>query len=221
MRITIEHSIDVETQEAFLAIYREAFAPLEPLAAARQALTDEEFRAQMNDPGVFKFLAWDEHEQACAMAIMAADLTKVPWISPQYFAAHFPEHFARHAIYYYQALLVRPDHQKSGTAGRMLEAVITKVAQDKAVAAIDCCRFTVEEVQFPAMVSAVASRLCHFEEWQMDSQHYYAYRSTGLLEPDVIDLREDTEQGTTVAQGPVQEQPHIEAVDAGKGPAGP
>jgi GNAT superfamily N-acetyltransferase len=189
MRITIEHSIDVGTQEEFLEIYREAFAPLEPLAAARQALTDEEFRGQMNDPGVFKFLAWDKDERPCAMAIMAADLAKVPWISPQYFAARFPEHFARGAIYYYQALLVRADHRKTGTAGRMLEAVITKVAEDQAVAAIDCCRFTVEEVQFPAMVSAVASQLCHFEEWEIDTQHYYAYRSTGLLEP-VIDLRD-------------------------------
>lgn len=221
MRITIEHSIDVQTQEEFLQIYRDAFAPLEPLAAARQALTDDEFRVQMNDPGVFKFLAWDDDGRACAMAIMAADLSKVPWISPQYFAARFPEHSARNAIYYYQALLVRGDHRKSGTAGQMLEAVITKVAEDKAVAAIDCCRFTVEEVQFPAMVSAVASRLCHFDEWEIDSQHYYAYRSTGLLQPQVIDLREEADEPVIDLREPLLDHPVAAAVAAGDHGVGP
>ncbi|MDQ6697732.1 MAG: hypothetical protein M3Z46_09795 [Actinomycetota bacterium] len=217
MRITIEHSIDVVTQEAFLAIYREAFAPLEPLAVARQALTDEEFRTEMTDPDVFKFLAWDDDEQACAMAIMAADLTKVPWISPQYFAAQFPEHYARRAIYYYQAVLVRPKHQKSGAAGRLLEAVMSKCAGDDAVAAFDCCRYNLEEIQLPVMISALASRVYEFEERELDTQHYYAYRATRLLATETIDVRDGTEPAEIDLRELPPEQSPAQPADIGHG----
>ena len=151
------------------------------------------------------------------MAIMAADLAKVPWISPQYFAAKFPEHYARRAIYYYQAVLVRPSHQKSGVAGRLLEAVMTKCAGDDAVAAFDCCRFNVDEVQLPAMVSALASRVYAFEEREIDSQHYYAYRATGLLSTDTIDVREESAPAEIDLREPAPEPAAPHPVDTGDG----
>ncbi len=57
--------VDVVTQvpdrvvDDFLEIYREAFAPLEVRSPARQSLTDDEFRHEMADPSVLKFVAID------------------------------------------------------------------------------------------------------------------------------------------------------------------
>lgn len=204
MRITIQREIDDDTAESFLEIYQDSFAPLAKLAAARQSLTDHEFRTEMADPGVLKFLGWDKDGAACAMAFMANDLKAVPWISPAYFAERFPEHHDRNAIYYYQAMLVRPDHRGTDIIGHMLDAVIRKVAQNEAIAVIDCCRFNVEVVDFPGMVSSVANGITRFDEWEIDSQHYYAYQSYGLL-PSEIDLRDaydviDLTDETTVDQ---------------------
>ena len=105
-----------------MAICRDAFPPLEPSAAARQTRTDDEFRSKMNDADIFKYLTWDENEGLSVPAIMAADLTKVPWIRPPSFEAQSPEYFARGAVYDSDALVVRPDHRRSVTAGLMLEA---------------------------------------------------------------------------------------------------
>ncbi len=74
-----------EMARRFLAIYRAAFAPLEKLAPARQSLTDEEFLEEMADDSVVKFVASDRHQEPCALAFMATDLSVVPWISVPYF----------------------------------------------------------------------------------------------------------------------------------------
>ena len=46
------------------------------------------------------------------MSTLTRHLETVPWISPEYFAYHFPEHTARDAVYYLGFTLV------SRTAGR-------------------------------------------------------------------------------------------------------
>src|SRR5687768_15397702 len=98
-----------ELVEDFLAVYRAAFAPLEKLAPARQAYDDDEFRHEMADEHVMKLIAWDNSGVACGMAFIATDLSVVPWISVPYYAHRFPEHYARGAVFYIGAMLVRPE----------------------------------------------------------------------------------------------------------------
>src|SRR3712207_1893444 len=102
-------AIPVEMAAEFLEVYRAAFAPLEKLAAARQSLTNDEFLEEMVDPSVVKFVARDAEGNAVGLAFMATDLTKVPWISVPFFEAQFPDHMARQAVFYFGAMLVRPD----------------------------------------------------------------------------------------------------------------
>lgn len=161
--------------QVFLGVYRDAFDPLALLSPARQALNDEEFLAAMEDESVVKFVGWDREDEPCAMAVMATDLSVVPWINAPYFAARFPDHHRRGAIYYFHALLVRRQSQGGPWARLLLEELTRMMAREGAVAAFDSCSHTVEVTRLPEMIARVAGRLCVLDPIELDRQHYYAY----------------------------------------------
>ena len=168
-----------ELAQDFLGAYREAFSPLERRSPARQALTDEEFLAAMADESVLKFVGWDRRDLPCAMAIMATDLSVVPWISLPYFAARFPHHYRRAAIYYFHAAFVRPESQGGPWARLLFEELAAMLAQEQAVAAFDCSSHTVETIKLPDMFARVSSRVGVLEPLELDRQHYYGYVFAG------------------------------------------
>ncbi|HEU0130694.1 MAG TPA: hypothetical protein VFQ85_06855 [Mycobacteriales bacterium] len=167
--------------EQFLAVYRAAFAPLETRSAARQSLTDDEFRAEMRDARVTKLVAFDENGDAGAMAIVATDLAVVPWISVPYYAHRFPEHFARGAVYYVNAAVVRPDRQGGPWTKAVLEELYRFVAERRAVMAFDCCGYNVDTVKLVEATARAAHRIAHVETHELDQQRYYAFDMAGGL----------------------------------------
>lgn len=180
MRIETPAFLSEDLIEDFLKVYRAAFEPLETRAAARQSLTDEEFVEELAHPAVKKWVAWDELDRPCGMAFLTTDLTIVPWISLPYYQAHFPEHYARKAIYYFGGLLVHPDHQGTRAAVELLEASLGRCAADHAIAAFDCCGFNVEVKHFTDLIADVCRRVsidCDLQE--IDVQRYYAFDLRG------------------------------------------
>lgn len=170
-----------ELVEPFLEVYRSAFAPLATRAAARQALTDEEFREEMRDERVVKLVAFDEHDEAGSMAIVTTDLSIVPWISVPYYAQRYPEHFARGAVYYVNAAVVRPDRQGGPWTKVVLEDLYRFVAEHRAVMAFDACGFNVDVIKLPEATARAAHRVAHVEVAELDQQRYYAYDMAGGL----------------------------------------
>ena len=77
-------------------------------AAARQVLTRGEFFDQMEDHRVDKYVAWEKRTSPIGMITLTRHLESVPWISPEYFAARYPEQWARNAIYYLGFTLAHP-----------------------------------------------------------------------------------------------------------------
>lgn len=166
--------VDGKLARRFLVLYRSAFAPLERLAPARQGLTDDEFLDQMAAGAVVKFIAWDQDGEPMAMAFMATDLTIVPWISPAYFEARFPDHFARGAVYYFGALLVSPAHQGGPWASMVLDAAVRRVKSASAVAVFDCCQHNATR-RLPELIARRAR--CHADlgTEELPPQRYFAY----------------------------------------------
>jgi hypothetical protein len=177
----VERLIDVAEPlvEQFLAVYRAAFAPLETRAAARQSLTDDEFREEMRDPRVTKLVAFDDAGEAGSMAIVATDLAVVPWISVPYYAQRFPEQYARGAVYYVNAAVVRPDRQGGPWAKVVLDALYRFVADNRAVMAFDSCGFNVDVIKLVESTARAAHRIAHVETVELDRQHYYAFDMAG------------------------------------------
>lgn len=169
-----------ELVEEFLAVYRAAFSPLETLAPARQSFDDDEFREEMVDERVIKFVAYDTDGHACAMAFMATDLHAVPWISVPYFAKKFPDHYARGAIFYVGALLVRTEKQGGPWAKAVVDDMVRFVAENRGVATFDCCGFNVDVVKLPDTLARATHALAYAETDELDQQRYYAYTMAGL-----------------------------------------
>lgn len=181
--VRVERMTDVPEPlvEQFLAVYRAAFAPLETRAAARQSLSDDEFRDEMRDPRVTKLVAFDERDEAGSMAIVATDLSVVPWISVPYYAQRFPEQYARGAVYYVNAAVVRPDRQGGPWAKVVLDDLYRFVAENRAVMAFDSCGFNVEVIRLVESTRRAAQRIAHVDPIELDRQHYYAFDMAGGL----------------------------------------
>jgi ribosomal protein S18 acetylase RimI-like enzyme len=158
----------------FLQIYRDAFAPLEIRSPARQSLSDEEFRHEMADPSVLKFVAIDGRDEIVGMSIVATDLSTVPWISVPYFEHRYPEHVAEGRIYYFGALLVRPELQGGPWAKFLLDHLFGFLADRRAVGAFDCCGFNVDVVGLPDLIERAGHRVTRFQLEHLDRQDYFA-----------------------------------------------
>ena len=174
-RLQMVQKVAPDVAEECLSIYRSAFRPLERLAPARQSLTDDEFRMEMEDERVLKFIAADKARQTVALGSMATDLSAVPWISPAYYEARFPEYFERGAIYYFGSLLVRSDRQGGPWATVLLTEMSKRVLADGAIAAFDCCAYNVSVLRLPELIATVGHRLGRVETMELDSQQYFAY----------------------------------------------
>lgn len=180
IRVERVPSIPAEEVEDFLRAYRAAFQPLEILAPARQSLTDDEFREEMTDARVLKFVARDEDGVATAMSFMTTDLTIVPWVSLPYYEHRFPEHYARNAICYVGALLVRPERQGGPWVKAVVDDVMTHITELRGILAFDCCGYNVDVVKLPDTLARAAHRIAFAETMELDQQRYYAYDMAGL-----------------------------------------
>lgn len=173
-RVDIVEAVPDAVADNFLAIYRAAFAPLDTRSPARQSLTEEEFRHDMRDPSVLKFVGRSLEDEIVAMALMSTDLGTVPWISEPFFAHKFPEHHARGAIYYFGALLVRPERQGGPWAKYLLDHCFHFLGQNQGIGCFDCCGFNVDEVALPDLIARAGQRAVHFRLEQLDRQEYFA-----------------------------------------------
>ena len=109
----------------------------------------------------------------------------MPWISPEFYAARFPEHHARNAIYYVGAAIVEPGSRVQGWAVALFKRMTSDVAADKGIAAFDCSHHSATELHVPELVALAGAKVCEFERNTLDTQTYYAYEATALLDDGV------------------------------------
>lgn len=172
-RVTVEKEVDFATARRYYQLYVCTFGELESEAVARQLLHEDEFLAEMLDPRVLKCIAWDEDDVAIGMTTLTSDLETVPWISPGYFKHHYPEHYARGAVYYLGFTLVHPDHRGSHTFHAMLTAMAQMVIEDRAVVGWDMCLAN-EHRGLGASAVEYLNRLADVTVEPVDRQTYYA-----------------------------------------------
>lgn len=191
--ITIETRLDGDTTEMFRQVYRAGFDPLAPMAAGRQALTDEEFRAEMVNPAVLKFLGRDADSRAVALLTVSTDLHQMAWLSPAFYEQRFPDHAARQAIFYVGSLVVHPE-ASGGSWMRKLTAAMSRYANERSgIVAFDCCQHNIDS-GFPRHLEWIAQRVGSAELQVVDTQQYYAYIFPGpeptSPEPTALDLNQ-------------------------------
>jgi len=178
-RTTVQAKVDEATAQTFYELYTATFGELATRAVARQLLTEDEFMAEMVDERVQKYLAWDEDGQAVAMSTLTRHLETVPWISPQYFSHHYPEHSARDAVYYLGFILVRHDRRRSHVFSEMITQIVDVLVADKAVCAWDICAFNNDVIRLQDNIEALLHRVSDVTVLPIDTQTYYSAEFSG------------------------------------------
>jgi len=171
--VTVLAALDQPTTRLFWDLYLAAFGPLRTRAAARQVLTEDEFVAEMADPRVWKYVVHDVTGQPVGLTTLTKHLETVPWISPEYYEARYPQHFARQAVFYLGFTLVAKGARHLSGFATMLEAVAERVTADRGVCGYDICAFNNEAMRFDENIEAMLNRAAHVPVERLDSQTYY------------------------------------------------
>jgi hypothetical protein len=139
----------------------------------------DEFFEEMRDPRVWKYLTRDRSGQACGLSTLTQHLETVPWISPEYFAAHYPEHAARRAIYYLGFTLVSAEHRRSRVFEQMISMIVDRIVADNGVCAYDICAYNNEALRFADNIEALLHRSATVTVDRLDTQTYYCADFSG------------------------------------------
>lgn len=174
IRITVETEVDEATAQTYYLLYRDTFGDLETVAVARQLLHREEFLEEMHDPRVLKYVAWDDEGNAVGMSTLTVHLETVPWISPAYFAHHYPEHTARGAVYYLGFTLVDRRYRRSRIFQAMVDRIVELLVAERAVCAWDICSFNDEAYSFGVNIERLLHHSADVTVAPIDRQTYYA-----------------------------------------------
>jgi hypothetical protein len=175
---TREQVIEPARADAFYALYALAFDPLKTRAVARQVLTRAEFHDQMNDRRIDKYIAWDTDGEAVGITTLTRHLAAVPWISPEYFAAHYPEQWARNAIYYLGFTLAHPRLRQQRFLETIIGLGIGALSAQQAVIAYDVCAYNNSALRFTERIEDLLRRYPQASFAAIDSQVYYAVSFT-------------------------------------------
>ena len=177
-RFTRETAIDGAAAQTLYSLYRQAFEPLKIQAAARQVLTGDEFFGQMQDSRIDKYVAWEPHGEPIGLITLTRHLDAMPWVSPEYFAARFPEQWARKAVYYLGYLLARPVTRRTRFLETICKLCIEPLVAERAVIAYDVCSYNNDVLGFADRISRVARQFADSHVHKLDAQVYYAVNLT-------------------------------------------
>ncbi|MBA8793171.1 hypothetical protein FHX74_000765 [Friedmanniella endophytica] len=172
LTVTAHDTLEPVYEESYWRLYEGAFGPLRTEAAARQVLDRDEFSEEMTDPRVTKYLVWDD-DGAAGMTTLTQDLSTVPWISPHFYAARYPDHAARDAIFYLGFILVRPGLRSSRVFHRLMDVVTDRISAADGVVGYDICAFNITTLNFADRIETVVGRRHPAAFAEVDSQHYF------------------------------------------------
>ena len=172
-RFTREYVVEPELTLVFYELYEAAFGPLRVRSVARQVLSEEEFADQMVNGSVAKYVAWDAQGNPVGMCALTQHLDTVPWISPEYFAARYPEQWARGAIWYFSFILAHPSLRHSRFIDQMIAVGVDEMVEQGAICAYDMCAFNDEGLGLGRRLAESFGRAAGAPVTRTDTQNYY------------------------------------------------
>ena len=166
--------LDADVAAACWAMYSHAFEPLRTKAATRHVMYEDEFGAAMCDPRLVKLVGFDRSDRPLGMALMTRDLRAIPWISPEFFAARYPEATARGAVTYVGFVLVGPAHQGGLLFSKLVQRMSAPIAAERGVVGFDMCTFNASVIRLPEAILRAIRRRATAAERVEDVQTFYA-----------------------------------------------
>jgi hypothetical protein len=179
--VTIETAVSEQVARRFYALYVKTFGDLATKAVARQLLHEHEFMEEMLDTRIDKYLARDETGEPVAMCTLTRHLETVPWISPDYFAHHYPEHAARDAVYYLGFVLVDQDHRGAHLSLELIRRLSETLIEERAMCAYDICSHNNTVLGLADAIESLITGMADVDVAVIDTQTYYRAIAMGPL----------------------------------------
>lgn len=171
--VSVVRGVDASQAEVLWRLYLESFEALRTRAANRQVMSRDEFMHEMLDQRVEKYVAHSAGGDPIGLSTLTADLESVWWVSPQYYAHRYPEHFARGAILYLGFALVHPHHRRGGALTALLTAMGQRASERRAVVGYDICSYNHDAMDFANAVEHIMSQRWPVATQKMDAQVFY------------------------------------------------
>jgi hypothetical protein len=196
LQLLVQPVVTGDLRERVWDAYCDAFDELRTAAIQRHVMTRDEFDAVMADERVNIYLAQRDDGQIAGMATLSNDLEAMPLVSPDFFRARWPEHYAAGRCWYVGLVGVRPSEQGGGAFQLIVGTVASTLGPTGGVLVLDVPRRNMETFHVPHAVKRIADALLPEVTCQMvDAQAYWAYTTPvpsqiDLREPQPIDLRE-------------------------------
>ena len=166
--------IDDLTAQRFYALYVETFGELAIRAVNRHLLRRDEFMAVMVDPRVDKIVIEDDETgELIAMCTLTNHLETVDWVSPEYYAHHYPDHWSRGAVYYLGFSLVASRRRRAQLFTELIAHVTRTLVAMNAMCSYDICMFNNETIGLGDAVSAIVTTTATVDVRAVDTQTYY------------------------------------------------
>jgi len=179
LRVERRPVVPAEEAKRLYPHYEAAFGPLREAAAARHVLTLGEFVEEMEDPRIDKWVATAEADDSfLGLSTLARDLEAVPWASPDYYAARYPEHAARDAIWYLGFTMTSSGVQQNGVFAAMLTAMTEAAVEARVVVGWDMCGANIASGLNAAIMARLAEAAAA-PSAQIDVQTYYSADFSG------------------------------------------
>lgn len=171
--VVIDEVIEEQRSADLFRLYLEAFGPLRTQAAAKHLMNVTEFEHEMRDPRILKYTVWRSPNDPVALCTITTHLDAVPWVSPDFYAARYPAHAARRAIYYLGLALVAPEPGHYRLFESVIRETVAACAAEHGVLVYDVCRYNDTTVRFGRRAEAGLRRLAPVRVGVIDVQTYY------------------------------------------------
>lgn len=193
-----------ELRERAWDAYCDAFAELRTAAIQRHVMTRGEFDAVMADDRVQVLMAQHDGGRIAGIATLANDLEAMPLVSPDFFRARWPEHYAAGRCWYIGLVGVRPSEQGGGAFQLIVGSVAATLGPRGGVLVLDVPQRNVDAFHVPKAVKRIADAVVKDVTIEMvDAQSYWAYTTpvpaaaapteVDLRDADVVDVRDATD----------------------------
>ncbi len=168
-------------------VYRRCFADLRAKAVQRHLMHRAELDEVFADERVRKLVVRDEPEDAAvggdlprgrvaAIATVTNHLDAVPLISPEFFAARWPELSARRLVWYVGFLAIHPDFRRTSASSILVAEICDAPAAAGGVVAVDICDYNESAIRLPVGLLRLGRAVStHVELRRLDAQTYWAY----------------------------------------------
>jgi hypothetical protein len=156
--------------------YSVAFDELRAATVERNVMYRHEFDAVMMDKRVEKHYAIDPaKDTVVALATFTNTLESLSWLSPEYFAARWPDEFARRQIWYLGFFAIHPDYRHSGIFEAVISQMWKPIQESGGVAALDICGVNISLGLAGAITRTLKDLTPTMKTEEIDVQTYWAF----------------------------------------------